>query len=337
MIRSIKACQWDLGEDMICWLPSSTGIFSIKSTYLTIHQSNPSSDFPFDKISKFKFPQRLRDFTWLLSQNGLLTNENRARRRLTEVADYPRCPNNSDTLLHVMRDCPFISRTWKSLVNRNSQQNFFQTDIQAWMKENLWSPHNRNGTSCPIIFITTCNLAWKSRNELIFQNFPSNPKTLLNQAIYLAKNYEDCLAISEVEVSTLSTSRKDMIGWEPPTEGWFKLNVDGSVMPPASMASCSGLIRDCQGKMIAVFMMNLGNYSITLAGLWGLYTGIKLARELGIGKLLIETVSLCASKFVQNMAPSRTATTPYCVPSSCFLLTHGMFVSPMSTEKGIFV
>ncbi|KAL4336757.1 hypothetical protein AHAS_Ahas12G0042100 [Arachis hypogaea] len=101
-----------------------------------------------------------------------------------------------------------------------------------------------------------------------------------------------------------------MIGWEPPTEGWFKLNVDGSVMPPASMASCSGLIRDCQGRMIAGFMMNLGNCSITLAELWDLYAGIKLARELGIGKLLVETDSLCASNFVQNMAPSKTAGTP---------------------------
>ncbi|KAL4359392.1 hypothetical protein AHAS_Ahas08G0072800 [Arachis hypogaea] len=139
----------------------------------------------------------------------------RARKSLIEVADCPRCPNNSETLLHVMRNCPFISRTWKSLVNRNSQQNFFQTDIKAWLKENLWSPHIRNGTSWPIIFITTCNLAWKSKNELIFQNVSSNPNTLLNQVIYLVKNYEDCLAISEAGVSMLSTNREDMIGWEP--------------------------------------------------------------------------------------------------------------------------
>ncbi|KAL4355977.1 hypothetical protein AHAS_Ahas09G0040600 [Arachis hypogaea] len=76
------------------------------------------------------------------------------------------------------------------------------------------------------------------------------------------------------------------------------------------MASCCGLIRDCQGRMIAGFMMNLGNCSITLAELWGLYAGIKLARELGIGKLLVETDFLCASNFVQNMAPSRIAGTP---------------------------
>ncbi|KAL4359391.1 hypothetical protein AHAS_Ahas08G0072700 [Arachis hypogaea] len=76
------------------------------------------------------------------------------------------------------------------------------------------------------------------------------------------------------------------------------------------MASCGGLIRDCQGRMIAGFMMNLKKCSITLAELWGLYAGIKLARELGIGKLLVETDSLCTANFVQNMAPSRIAGTP---------------------------
>ncbi|XLT51265.1 hypothetical protein HN873_043869 [Arachis hypogaea] len=103
------------------------------------------------------------------------------------------------------------------------------------------------------------------------------------------------------------------------------------------MVSCGGLIRDSQGRTIAGFMMNLENCLITLAEIWGLYAGIKLTHDLGIEKLLVETDFLCASNFIQNMASSRTAGTPYCVPSSCFLLIHGMFVSPMSTEKEISV
>ncbi|KAL4350553.1 hypothetical protein AHAS_Ahas10G0153500 [Arachis hypogaea] len=209
-----------------------------------------------------------------------------------------------------MHDCPFISRTWKSLVNRNSQQYFFQTDTQTWLKKNLWSSHNRNRTSWPIIFITTYNLAWKSKNELIFQNSPSNLDILLNQAIDLAKNYEDCLTISKAGVSTLSTSREDMIGWEPPTENWFKLNVDSSVIPPASMANCGGLIRDCQDRTIVGFMMNLRNCLITLDEIWDLYAGIKLAHDLGIEKFRVEMDSLCAFNFVQNFAFSRVAGTP---------------------------
>ncbi|XLT85196.1 hypothetical protein HN873_006949 [Arachis hypogaea] len=103
------------------------------------------------------------------------------------------------------------------------------------------------------------------------------------------------------------------------------------------MASCGGLIRNCQGRTIAGFMMNLENCLITLAEIWGLYAGIKLARDLGIEKLLVETDSLCTSNFIQNFTSSRDAETLYCVPSSCFLLIHGMFVSPMSTEKGISI
>lgn len=77
------------------------------------------------------------------------------------------------------------------------------------------------------------------------------------------------------------------VKWEPPSEGWVKLNSDGSVKS-GSQAVCGGLIRNMHGTFMAEFSCNLGTCTIMQAELRCILHGVALARNKGVRNLLIE-------------------------------------------------
>ena len=94
--------------------------------------------------------------------------------------------------------------------------------------------------------------------------------------------------------------RKEMfIGWQSPTWPWCKLNTDGSVRNSCD-ARAGGVIRDYVGNWISEFCMNIGEYTVVMAELWGLYQGLLLAWHAGIKCLLVEVDSLCVAQMISK-------------------------------------
>ncbi|CAN1766325.1 Putative ribonuclease H protein At1g65750, partial [Linum perenne] len=85
-----------------------------------------------------------------------------------------------------------------------------------------------------------------------------------------------------------------LIGWRPADQGWFTLNSDGSLYSHGNRAAAGGLIRDCEGKLVTAFAINLGSCSIMRAEIRGIVEGMRLAWERGIRKLSIQTDSRAA-------------------------------------------
>ncbi|KAL4343285.1 hypothetical protein AHAS_Ahas11G0063100 [Arachis hypogaea] len=105
----------------------------------------------------------------------------------------------------------------------------------------------------------------------------------------LTENYDLVLNLTAKSKKLLSLHKKEQVGWEPPEEGWIKLNVDGSVLQLGSRGACGGLLRNFRGRMLVGFSMNIGTCTITMAKLWAIYIGIKMAVKLGINKLNVES------------------------------------------------
>jgi len=80
--------------------------------------------------------------------------------------------------------------------------------------------------------------------------------------------------------------------WRCPPNGWVCLNTDGSVFENhrngCSGSACGGLVRDSSGCYLGGFTVNLGNTSVTLAELWGVVHGLKLAWDLGCKKVKVD-------------------------------------------------
>lgn len=72
-----------------------------------------------------------------------------------------------------------------------------------------------------------------------------------------------------------------MISWRPPFQSWVALNTDGPVRWNDGLAGCGGLLRDSSGAWICGFAMKIGRASAIVAEIWGVFEGLKLAREKG--------------------------------------------------------
>lgn len=63
--------------------------------------------------------------------------------------------------------------------------------------------------------------------------------------------------------------------------GWFKLNVDGSMLGKSLMAYGRGLVRDtAHGCWVHGFVACLKRCSVLMAEFWAISEGIKLAEKL---------------------------------------------------------
>ena len=75
-----------------------------------------------------------------------------------------------------------------------------------------------------------------------------------------------------VSCTTFRRNQLLNISWSLPTEGWIKINSDGSV-DQHSRASCGGLLRNSLGHVAA----NLGICPISTAEVWGVFYSLQLA------------------------------------------------------------
>ncbi|CAN1770672.1 Putative ribonuclease H protein At1g65750 [Linum perenne] len=85
-----------------------------------------------------------------------------------------------------------------------------------------------------------------------------------------------------------------LVAWRPGDEGWSILNTDGSRYRHSGSTAIGGLIRTDQGRFIHAFTANMGDCSITRAEICAIVQGMKLAWDLGIRKLLIQSDSEAA-------------------------------------------
>lgn len=91
-----------------------------------------------------------------------------------------------------------------------------------------------------------------------------------------------------------------MIAWEPPCEGWTKLNTDGASRGNPGMATAGGVLRDHTGCWRGGFSLNIGICSAPLAELWGVYYGLYIAWERRITRLEVEVDSKLVVGFLKD-------------------------------------
>ncbi|KAL4298591.1 hypothetical protein AHAS_Ahas17G0016200 [Arachis hypogaea] len=85
--------------------------------------------------------------------------------------------------------------------------------------------------------------------------------------------------------------REVHVAWSYPPENWTKLNTDSAASTNPNAGGCGGVIRNEQGRWVAGFMANLVCCSAFWAEMWGIYHGLKIAWDLGLRRIIMESDS----------------------------------------------
>ncbi|KAI9081377.1 hypothetical protein K1719_036640 [Acacia pycnantha] len=73
---------------------------------------------------------RCRTFMWFALHNKLLTNAERAQ-------GCSWCGAESESLVHVLRDCSETRKLWMTVVDPLAMRQFFQLEVKSWIKRNI--------------------------------------------------------------------------------------------------------------------------------------------------------------------------------------------------------
>ncbi|KAF7818437.1 reverse transcriptase [Senna tora] len=254
---------------------------------------------PYKWIWKLNCHRRLKFFLWMCVNNGLPTKVILSKRRVPISVSCSFCNLEDESSSHIFRDCPLVQNIWSLSNSKVSIQ--ISDPFEAWIKDNclnsnlatLNTPHN-------ILFIYTLWHIWLARNEYIFKNKMPSP--------FLIAKKSNASAVEFFHVATENLSPPLgqpyilNVKWHPPNVGWWKLNCDGACSGNLGPFAIGGLIRDNLGNWVKGFSGFVGQGTALKAELWAIFSGTKLAFDLGCKFLWIETDSLLACKLLLDSA-----------------------------------
>ncbi|KAK8601199.1 hypothetical protein V6N12_051041 [Hibiscus sabdariffa] len=76
-------------------------------------------------------------FLWLVLRQRLLTNAERVRRGMSFDPSCSCCGCFTETILHILRDCPPMRSFWQSLIPQSDHDYFFGAPLEHWIFSNI--------------------------------------------------------------------------------------------------------------------------------------------------------------------------------------------------------
>ncbi|CAN1845775.1 Putative ribonuclease H protein At1g65750 [Linum perenne] len=237
----------DKGEDDWVWGLESSGLFSIKSAYNLIceTESRPTSSW-WKAVWKWNGPNRIRHFLWLAVRDKLLTNDVRCRRGLCPDAVCSCCGSGNETILHVLRDCEFARDTWLKVGGIELNGNDWQLPLEEWFQ--LFLAKDKG-----LIFGITCWFLWRTKNERIFAGKADSADGTAAKCAHWEVKVRDAMNFEASVVPDTNMPRQIQVTWQAGQEGWVTVNSDGSVLGPRGRASAGGILRDWALKLKHVY------------------------------------------------------------------------------------
>ncbi|CAH9053737.1 unnamed protein product [Cuscuta epithymum] len=298
VVEEVRAVPIPTGSDYpdeMYWRSSSTGEFSVKSAYDSLALSQVNEDWSW--LWKIRTSEKVRCFLWLVMKNKLLTNAERGKRHITEDTSCNLCNNEEETVLHILRDCPFAMAVWrKSGLGLPRIGDMSPTSLE-WVHSHCKAAGDTSGrTPHASRFAYTAWLVWKSRNSWIFEGKKPDVDRIVRKAHLLAEEYTNITILNSIK----QQKEAKIVKWIPPESGFFKLNCDGSSRGRRKGAGAGGLIRNHKGEWVSGFILNIGKTECFKSELWALRQGLLLACDLDINKVIVEVDSESMLKVVKK-------------------------------------
>lgn len=276
-LYSVVLQSWPGIEDKITWMGTENGGFTVRSAYtvLTAEQlEGQCMERFFDRIWKVVAPERVRVFLWLVGNQVIITNEERLRRHMGDTDVCPVCRGATESIIHVLRDCPAMAGIWIRLVPEREQRHFFATTLLEWLFDNLSMKSDSRGEKWPTMFAMALWWGWKWRCGNVF-----GERGHCRDRLRFVKDVAEEVVQAHLKVKRGGPTGdrvERLISWTKPEEGWVTVNTDGASRGNPGLATAGGALRNETGEWLGGFALNIGYCSAPLAELWGGFTMVSI-------------------------------------------------------------
>ena len=278
----------DQANSSVRWKFENSGEFTVRSAYAHISKESNTGSRIWSSIWKLPILQRTKSFLWLAIQDKLLSNEVRVKRHMASDSSCACCGDETESLLHILRDCKEAKDLWIGIVKPSMFWKFFSTDMDEWLQLNILKPHLFGGDKWDALFATICWHLWNRRNCRTFGgSLESNPAVLWKSKSLIMNLSQSSRKLAGVNLQGTPSIDLNSKG-RPPPPNWFKLNIDGAFSPLAGAGS-GGILRDSTGFAHGGFLINHSDVDSLAAELRALAGGLEFAWNKGIRKVIVET------------------------------------------------
>ncbi|XP_038717940.1 uncharacterized protein LOC120011012 [Tripterygium wilfordii] len=233
-------------EDSLVWSQNTQGRFTIKSAYwlakgAPVLRQEQHNHIQWARLWKLEMPNKIKFFAWRLSYDSLATKVNLTHKGISLDTSCYLCGSCDESSLHLFRDCAALVDMWNRCDFVSIALSLPVFSISSWISNML---EILTPTDMTKLFSILYHI-WLARNGIAFRDESWKPLEVVCQASKLIGDFIECCShVSPIE-STISASTPSR--WTPPTNGWYKVNVDGSWKQGESSAGIGFIIRDACG------------------------------------------------------------------------------------------
>lgn len=246
-------------------------------------------------------PKKIRIFVWRAAKNLLPSAENLWKRKIVQEPTCQLCKMGIENLFHALVDCKAAKKVWRL--------SLFDNDIQAAPGQDVLSLLHgvkRLRSKADVdLFAAILWAKWNARNQWLFKGKRENPQSVVAKAEAVMEAYKRVQP--SVAVSHGKQQKVAQLGWNPPQEGFVKINTDAATNSEKNLAGLGAVIRDETGQVTAAAIkVSKFHGSVAYAEAEAMEWGLQVAKDAHVTDVILESDSQEVVSLVNNSQGSRS-------------------------------
>ncbi|XP_059436088.1 uncharacterized protein LOC132169016 [Corylus avellana] len=228
----------------------------------------------------YKCPMEKKTFYGELAVRFCPTKANLCKRKVITDPYCPICGLAEETSIHILWECPSARDVWSGC-GRKLQKSSFGGPSFCHVAEEIFK-------RCEVaeinIFVGLARKIWFRRNTVIHGGPFLHPNLMVQQA-------EEAAAVfaSVQTTGSITEPRPSQDKWVAPPLGWYKINWDAALCKRQEKTGVGAVIRDWEGKILAVRgLTRSGCLDPLAAEAWAGTQALELGKEMGLSQILLE-------------------------------------------------
>ncbi|KAL9235614.1 hypothetical protein vseg_010359 [Gypsophila vaccaria] len=281
-------------DDKLTWNYAKDGVYSVKTAYhfirwsLNIEQASSSSNAAntvWQTIWRLEVPPKVRPFLWRLCKGALPTGANIQKRVPEADPTCCRCSAEIETDAHALLYCSESDKVWDFAETGGKYVERNVVSMVDWVWHLL---AGRDMTEMSKYAMIAWAI-WNERNKVLHGGVKTEAREVYSRALHLWMQYRDFTSRAGCGADA-KISRP--IHWQRPSGGSWKINVDGAVLGDKG-SGMGVIIRTDSGNVCrAMTFQTRCCWSPDIVEAKAAMKGLALARQLSIGRVILESDSL---------------------------------------------
>ena len=270
-------------NDRVIWHYDRCGEYTVKSGYhvartwknLDNVASSSISSRQWATIWKLIVPCKVKIFLWRALSRLLSSMENLELKMVVADSRCRICGEAGESILHALFVCQHAHDVWE--LTSFTVSEFFNRVACLW---DVWDiVYSKVAFNEIQLFGLIMWGIWRARNRILYDGAKPSPNCVVASA---QRIWDSCVRRNCRNINTMCIVQ-DVVIWEPPQLGWFKLNTEVAVDVQNGKVSYGAGIRNHEG-LVMLAETNFGNYceDVAIAEAEAINFGIQLAKETGL-------------------------------------------------------